>query len=224
MKKINIAVMISGTGTNLQALIDKIHNKDTGGSIELVISNNENAYGLVRAQNSGIRTAVINKNQYDSALQYEEAFVDILEKSGINLIVLAGYLAFVPDKILEIYKNRIISIHPSLIPAFCGEGFYGEKVHQGAINRGVKVSGATVHFVNEVVDGGPIIIQKCVNVDFDDTVESLQKKVLEIEHEILPLAVKLFIEDKIKVIDNRVKILCHSETDNIDGACEESGF
>lgn len=206
MGKTKIAVMISGTGTNLQALIDKIHNKNTGGSIELVISNNKNAYGLVRARNSGIRTAVINKNQYDSALRYEEALINALEKAEINLIVLAGYLAFVPDKILEIYENRIISIHPSLIPAFCGEGFYGEKVHQEAINRGVKISGATVHFVNKIVDGGPIIIQKCVSVDFNDTVESLQKKVLEIEHEILPLAVKLFIEDKIKISDNRVKL------------------
>ncbi|MDI9476118.1 MAG: phosphoribosylglycinamide formyltransferase [Natronincolaceae bacterium] len=207
MNKTNIAVMISGSGTNLQALIDKIHNKDTGGNIELVISNNENAYGLVRARNSGIRTVVINKNQYDSALRYEETLVEILEKAEINLIVLAGYLAFVPDKILEIYENRIISIHPSLIPSFCGRGFYGERVHQAAIHRGVKISGATVHFVNKIVDGGPIIIQKCVNVDFNDTAESLQKKVLEIEHEILPLAVKFFIENRIRVIDGRVKVI-----------------
>ncbi len=207
MKKVNIAVMISGDGTNLQALIDKIHDKGTGGNIELVISNNENAYGLTRARNSGIRTVVINKNQYDSALRYEQALIDILEKAKINLIVPAGYLAFIPNKIIEIYENRIISIHPSLIPSFCGKGFYGERVHQAAIDRGVKVSGATVHFVNKIMDGGPVIIQRCIDVDFDDTAESLQKKVLEVEYEILPLAVKFFIEDRIKVVNNRVEIM-----------------
>ncbi len=208
MKKTNIVIMISGGGTNLQALIDKIHNnKDIDGYIKLVISNNENAYGLTRAKNSGIETVVINKSQYNSASQYEKALINILKKAGADLIVLAGYLAFVPDKIIEIYENRIINIHPSLIPSFCGKGFYGKKVHEAAINKGVKVSGATVHFVNKVLDSGPIIIQRCVDVDFNDTVESLQKKVLEIEHEILPLAVKLFIENRIKVIGNRVKVL-----------------
>lgn len=208
MKKTNIVIMISGGGTNLQALIDKIHNnKDIDGYIKLVISNNENAYGLTRAKNSGIETVVINKSQYNSASQYEKALINILKKAGADLIVLAGYLAFVPDKIIEIYENRIINIHPSLIPSFCGKGFYGKKVHEAAINKGVKVSGATVHFVNKVLDSGPIIIQRCVDVDFNDTAESLQKKVLKIEHEILPLAVKLFIENRIKVIGNRVKIL-----------------
>lgn len=207
MKKVNIVVMISGGGTNLQALIDKIHNKDVGGDIKLVVSNNKNAYGLIRAKNSGIETIVINKDQYNSALQYEEALINILEKAKIDLIVLAGYLAFVPDKVIEIYENRVINIHPSLIPSFCGKGFYGEKVHQGAINKGVKISGATVHFVNKVVDDGPIIIQRCVDVDFNDTVESLRKRVLAVEHEILPLGVKLFIENRLKVIDNKVEIL-----------------
>ncbi len=207
MKKVNIAAMISGGGTNLQALIDKIHNKDVGGHIKLVISNNEGAYGLTRAKNSGIDTIVISKNQYDSALAYEEALVNFLEKSNIDLIVLAGYLAIVPNKIIDTYENRIINIHPSLIPSFSGKGFYGEKVHQGAINKGVKISGATVHFVNKIVDDGPIIMQKSVDVDFNDTVESLQKKVLEVEHEILPLAIKLFIENRIKVIGNKVEVI-----------------
>lgn len=207
MKKVNIAVMISGGGTNLQALIDKIHNRDVGGHIKLVISNNEGAYGLTRAKNSGIDTIVISKNQYDSALAYEEALVNFLEKSNIDLIVLAGYLAIVPNKIIDTYENRIINIHPSLIPSFSGKGFYGEKVHQGAINKGVKISGATVHFVNKIVDDGPIIMQKSVDVDFNDTVESLQKKVLEVEHEILPLAIKLFIENRIKVIGNKVEVI-----------------
>lgn len=208
MKKTKITVMISGSGTNLQALIDKIHNNnDINGYIKLVISNNKNAYGLIRAQNSGIETVVINKNQYDSAQHYEKTLMDVLEKTETDLIVLAGYLAFIPDKIIEKYENRIINIHPSLIPSFCGKGFYGEKVHRAAINKGVKVSGATVHFVNKILDSGPIIIQRCVDVDFDDTAESLQKKVLKIEHKILPLAVRLFIEDRIQVIGNRVKIL-----------------
>lgn len=208
MEKVNIAVMISGEGTNLQVLIDEIHNKKhTGGNIGLVISDNENAYGLTRAQNSKIETVVINKNQYDSALRYEEALIGILEKANVNLIVLAGYLTFIPDKIIEIYENRIINIHPSLIPSFCGKGLYGEKVHQEAIRRGVKVSGATVHFVNKVMDGGPIIIQRCADVDFSDTIESLQKKVQKVEHEILPLAVELFVKDRLRVNGNRVEIL-----------------
>ena len=208
MKRVNIVVMISGSGTNLQALIDKIHNnEEVNGDIKLVISNNDDAYGLIRAKNNGIETMVINRKQYNSAPQYEEALIDILKRADTGLIILAGYLAFVPDKIIERYENSIINIHPSLIPGFCGKGFHGEKVHQEAINRGVKVSGATLHFVSKVLDSGPIIIQRCIDVDFDDTPESLQKKVLEIEHEILPLTVKLFIENKLEVIGNRVKIM-----------------
>lgn len=207
MKNIKIAVMISGGGSNLQAVIDKVHNKDSGGEIALVISNKEDAYGLTRAKNNGIETIVINKKQHLSTLQYEEALVNILKKAEIDLIVLAGYLAFIPEKVIKRYQNRIINIHPSLIPSFCGKGFYGERVHQEAINRGVKLTGATVHFVNEEMDGGPIIIQRCVEVDFNDTVESLQQKVLEVEHEILPLAVRLFIENRLRVIQSRVEIL-----------------
>lgn len=208
MKRVNIVVMISGSGTNLQALIDKIHNnEEVNGDIKLVISNNDDAYGLIRAKNNGIETMVINRKQYNSAPQYEEALIDILKRADTGLIILAGYLAFVPDKIIEKYENSIINIHPSLIPGFCGKGFHGEKVHQEAINRGVKVSGATVHFVSKVLDSGPIIIQRCIDVGFDDTPESLQKKVLEIEHKILPLAVKLFTENKLEIIGNRVKII-----------------
>lgn len=208
MKKLNISVMISGGGTNLQALIDKIHkDENINGHIKLVISNNEGAYGLTRATRAGIETAVIKKNQYPSYEDYGKALVDSLEGANTDLIVLAGYLAFVPEKVIKSYRNRIINIHPSLIPSFAGQGFYGNKVHEAAIKKGVKISGATVHFVNEIVDDGPIIIQKSVDVDFDDTVESLQEKVLEIEHEILPLAVKLFIENRIQLVDNRVKLI-----------------
>jgi len=207
MKKVKIAVMISGGGTNLQALIDKIHNKNVGGEIVLVVSNKEDAYGLTRAKNSDIKATIINRKQYESVLKYEEALINILEEANVDLVVLAGYLAFIPIEVIKKYKNRIINIHPSLIPSFCGKGFYGDKVHQEVINRGVKLTGATVHFVNEEMDGGPIIIQKQVKVEFSDTVQSLQNKVLDIEHEILPLAVRLFIEGKLRVINNRVEVI-----------------
>ncbi len=207
MKNIKIAVMISGGGTNLQSLIDEVHNNGIGGEIVLVVSNREDAYGLTRARSSGIKSIVINRKQYKSDSEYEQNLVNTLEEAKVELIVLAGYLAFVPIEVIKKYENRIINIHPSLIPSFCGKGFYGEKVHQEAIRRGVKVTGATVHFVNEEMDGGPIIIQKDVKVDFDDTVESLQKKVLKVEHEILPLAVRLFIDGRLRISDNRVNIL-----------------
>ncbi|QUH19934.1 phosphoribosylglycinamide formyltransferase [Alkaliphilus sp. B6464] len=207
MKNIKIAVMISGGGTNLQSLIDEVHNKSVGGEIVLVVSNREDAYGLTRAKSNGIKSIVINRKQYKSDSEYEQNLVNTLEEAEVELIVLAGYLAFIPIEVIKKYENRIINIHPSLIPSFCGKGFYGEKVHQEAIRRGVKVTGATVHFVNEEMDGGPIIIQKDVNVDFNDTVESLQKKVLKVEHEILPLAVRLFIDDRLRITDNRVNIL-----------------
>lgn len=206
MKNVKIAVMISGSGTNLQSLIDTIHTQNLGGEISLVVSNKEDAYGLTRAQKSGIENKVINRNQYESDLEYEKALINLLIESEIDLIILAGYLAFIPEKVITEYRNRIINIHPSLIPSFCGKGFYGIKVHQEAIKRGVKITGATVHFVNEEMDGGPIIIQKCIDVEFSDTAEVLQQKVLKIEHEILPLAVRLFIENRLSVIGNRVKI------------------
>ncbi len=207
MRTVKIAVMISGGGTNLQSLIDEIHHKNVGGEIVLVVSNKEDVYGLTRAKNNKINSRIIHKKQYESALEYEEALMNVLDKEKVDLIVLAGYLAFIPVKIIKKYENRIINIHPSLIPSFCGKGFYGKKVHEEVINRGVKITGATVHFVNEEMDGGPIIIQKTVEVDSSDTVESLQKKVLKIEHEILPLAVKLFIDNRLLVDYNKVKIL-----------------
>jgi len=207
MKNIRIAVMISGGGTNLQALIDKIHNKNVGGEIVLVVSNKENAYGLTRAKNSGIENMIMNKKQYDSDLEYKEALMKLLKESEVDLIILAGYLAFIPIEIIKKYENKIMNVHPSLIPSFCGKGFYGEKVHEQVIKRGVKISGATVHFVNEEMDGGPIIIQKSIEVDFNDSIKSLQQKVLKVEHEILPQAIQLFIEDRLRVIDNKVKIL-----------------
>lgn len=208
MKKVKITVMISGGGTNLQSLIYNIHNnKDINGEIVSVISNKEDVYGLTRAQNHNIKTKVINRNQYSSELEYEKSLCSFLEGLDTDLIVLAGYLSFIPITIIKKYENKIINIHPSLVPSFCGKGFYGKKVHKAVIERGVKITGATVHFVNEEMDGGPIIIQRAVNVDLNDTVKSLSEKVLKVEHEILPLAVKLFIDDKLKVINNKVEIL-----------------
>ncbi len=208
MKKVKIIVMISGGGTNLQSLIYTIHNnKDINGEIVSVISNKEDVYGLTRAQNHNIKTKVINRNQYSSELEYEKSLFSFLEELNTDLIVLAGYLSFIPITIIKKYENKIINIHPSLVPSFCGKGFYGKKVHKAVVERGVKITGATVHFVNEEMDGGPIIIQRAVNVDLNDTVESLSEKVLKVEHEIFPLAVKLFIDDKLKVINNKVEIL-----------------
>ncbi|ABW18102.1 phosphoribosylglycinamide formyltransferase [Alkaliphilus oremlandii] len=207
MKPLNIAVMISGSGSNLQALIDQIHKTNLGGNIALVLSNKEGVYGLRRAEENRIPAMVIHRKQYESVAEYEKALMKVLEEKEIDLIVLAGYLSFIPVSLIQQYKNRIMNIHPSLIPSFCGKGFYGEKVHEGVLQRGVKLTGATVHFVNEEMDGGPIIIQEAVAVDFYDTVETVQKKVLEIEHRILPLAVTLFIEGRLRVEGSKVAVL-----------------
>lgn len=180
---LNIAVLISGNGTNLQALIDK---KDVylPGKITLTVSNNKDAYGLVRAKENGIRTAVI-----DDKVNFENILVKTLEENEIDIIVLAGFLKILSEEFVSKYKKRIINVHPSLLPSFGGTGFYGLKVHEAALKRGVKISGATVHFVNEIPDGGEIIMQKAVSVHEDDTPETLQKRIMqEAEWQILPLA------------------------------------
>lgn len=192
----NIAVLISGGGTNLQAIIDNTENNYINGKIKIVISNREDAYGLVRAEKAGIPGFFI-KN--------DEELISKLKEYKIDLIILAGYLKILPEKITKIYENKIINIHPSLIPAFCGRGYYGLKVHEAVISRGVKYTGATTHFVNEGADEGPIIMQRIVEVE-DESPEELQQKVLKIEHEILPLSVKFFCEDKLKVVNGKVII------------------
>ncbi|MDR5658595.1 phosphoribosylglycinamide formyltransferase [Serpentinicella sp. ANB-PHB4] len=206
MSGVNIAVLISGSGSNLQSLMDYLRIEKVNGEVKLVVSNKEDAYGLVRAKGHEIKTAIINKALFPDAKDRTQQLINVLENEKIDLIVLAGYLAMVPDQVIEKYRNKIINIHPSLIPSFSGMGYYGLNVHKGAIERGVKITGATVHFVNEETDGGPIILQETVAVDFDDTPETLQKKVLEIEHRLLPYVVKLFIQDKIRVIGNKVKV------------------
>ncbi len=186
----NIAVLVSGGGTNLQALIDA---QNSGiiksGKITAVVSNKAGVYALERAKNAGIETAVISRKEYGES--FNRALTDFMKAHNIDLVVLAGFLAILGGEFLQEYKNRIINIHPSLIPSFCGDGFYGLKVHQAALNYGVKVTGATVHFVNEVVDGGRIIMQKAVYVKDGDTPETLQRRVMEeAEWQILPAAVE----------------------------------
>ena len=192
-EKAKIAVFVSGGGTNLQALIDAQKNgKIKSGEISLVISNNSEAYALVRASMAGIQTKVVLKKSYPSQEAFEDAIIALLNESEIDLIVLAGFMTILTAHFTSKYPKRIINIHPSLIPAFCGKGFYGFKVHEAALNYGVKITGATVHFVNEVPDGGEIILQKAIMIRKDETPESLQTRVMrQAEWQILPRAVEM---------------------------------
>ena len=194
---LNIAVCVSGGGTDLQSIIDACEAGKINGQIRLVISNRKKAYGLERARLHGIQAEWIKD---------EDEILKRFEEEKIDVVVLAGYLAIVGDKLIEQYKNRIINIHPSLIPSFCGPGFYGMHVHEAVFKRGVKVSGATVHFVTGEVDGGPIILQRAVDISDLETPEDIQARVLEIEHEILPEAVALYCEGRVSVENERVKI------------------
>lgn len=196
---VRIAVFVSGGGTNLQSLIDNINNNYIqNGKIVLVVSNRKKAYGLERARLASIKAECIKD---------EDILIKRLEEERVDLIVLAGYLAIVSERLISIYKNRIMNIHPSLIPSFCGPGFYGLHVHEHAFERGVKVAGATVHFVSNVVDGGPIILQKAIDVSAAKSPEEMQEMVLlNVEHSILPEAVKLYCDGKIKIENERVKI------------------
>lgn len=204
----NIVVLVSGGGTNLQALIDAQNRGEIkSGKITCVISSNPNAYALTRAENNGIETAVIRRKDFDEFDKYDEALTELLKSKNADLIVLAGFMTILGKGVIRAFENRIINIHPALIPSFCGEGCYGLRVHEEALKKGVKVTGATAHFVNEVCDGGPIIIQKAVEVKDGDTPEILQKRVMEqAEWKILPGAVALFCEDKIKVTGNKTVI------------------
>ena len=195
---IKVAVFVSGSGSNLQAIIDASKNdRDFGAEVSLVISNREKAFGLKRAENEGIDNFFIKDN---------EEILKKLKEYEIDLVVLAGYLKIIPERIIDEFPNRIINIHPSLIPSFCGMGYYGIKVHEAAIERGVKVSGCTTHFVNKIADAGPIILQKVVNVDFSYDADRLQQEILKEEHKILPESVKLFAHGNLEVVGNRVKI------------------
>lgn len=192
MRKARIAVLVSGGGTNLQALIDAQHSGIIqSGEICLVISNNAGAYALERAQKAGIKTAVVLKKECGSQVAFEEKIMQLLSENEIDLIVLAGFMSILSETFTKAYPKRILNVHPSLIPSFCGAGFYGLRVHEEALRYGVKVTGATVHFVNEIPDGGEIIFQKAVEILDGDTPEVLQKRVMEqAEWKILPAAVE----------------------------------
>ena len=206
---LNIAVFVSGGGTNLQALIDA---QDRGeiknGKITFVLASNENAYALERAKKAGIESTVVNRKAYDTKADYDTAVLEALDGKNIDLIVLAGFLSILGEDLVNEYKNRIINIHPSLIPLFCGDGFYGKKVHTAVLNSGMKVTGATAHFVNEITDGGAIILQKAVPVEQGDNEDILQYRVMrQAEWEILPKAVSLFCEGRIKINGNKTEII-----------------
>ncbi len=202
-----IGVLVSGGGTNLQAIINSINNGFIkNAKIETVVSNKDNVFALERAKNNNIETKVIKIKDFDNKQLYEQALIKYLKEKDLDLIVLAGFMVILSKEFVNSFENKIINIHPSLIPAFCGEGYYGLNVHQGALDRGVKITGATVHFVTEEADAGPIILQKEVFVKDDDTKETLQKRVMEeAEWIILPEAINLILNKQIKIVDNIVR-------------------
>lgn len=203
---LKLAVLVSGGGTNLQAIIDSIADgRITNAKIEVVISNNKNAYALERAAKADIPAKCISPKDYESRAEFNDALLDALVECGADLVVLAGCLVVIPEKIVDRFENRIINIHPSLIPSFCGKDFYGLKVHEGVLERGVKVTGATVHFVDKGTDTGPIILQKAVYVQQGDTPKVLQQRVMEeAEWVIMPEAIDLIANGKIQVVDGKV--------------------
>lgn len=203
-----IAVCVSGGGTNLQAIIDKINSGEIHNTeIAVVISNNKNAYALERAARAGIEGVCISSKDYADRAEFNKAFLDKLDSYNVDLVVLAGFLVVIPPEMIRKYEYKIINIHPSLIPSFCGTGYYGLKVHEGALARGVKVTGATCHFVDEGTDTGPIILQKAVEVQEGDTPEVLQRRVMEqAEWIIMPRAIDLIARGLVTVVDGKVKI------------------
>lgn len=205
----NIAVLVSGGGTNLQALIDAQNEGIIkSGKITCVISSNPDAYALERARNNNIDTAVIRRKDFETFLEYDLALTELLKSKGADLVVLAGFMTILGHQVISEFKNRMINIHPALIPSFCGEGYYGLKVHKAVLEKGVKLSGATTHFVTEECDAGPIIMQRAVEVHNDDTPETLQRRIMEnVEWKILPISVELFCSNKIKVKDNKTYII-----------------
>lgn len=205
---LNIAVLVSGGGTNLQALIDaEKSGKIPNGRITLVISSRDDAYAVTRAKQADIPVEILRRKDYTAQDDYDSRLLELLEREKISLVVLAGFMTIISPRVIDRYRNRIINIHPSLIPSFCGEGCYGLRVHQAALKKGVKVTGATVHFVNEICDGGPIILQKAVDVLPNDTPQTLQRRVMEqAEWKLLPKAVALFCAGRLTVENGIVKV------------------
>lgn len=211
---IKIGVLISGGGTNLQAIIDNTKNKTIDGEVSLIISNKKEAYGLKRGEKSGIKSLFIDPKDFNSMEEYNNRLIKEFKDMDVDLIVLAGYLKILSKKFIEEFTYRIINIHPSLIPSFCGKKYYGEYVHKCALDRGVKYTGATVHFVESEPDTGPIILQEVVKVEENETVESLKAKVLEVEHEILVEAVSLFSRGDIGLDGRKVIIYGGNEDES----------
>jgi phosphoribosylglycinamide formyltransferase-1 len=207
MNMMKMAVLVSGGGTNLQAIMDAMDRGEiTNAEIAVVISNNANAYALERAKMKGIEAICVSPKAYASRAEFNQALLETIQSYDVELVVLAGCLVVIPEIMVKAYPNKIINIHPALIPSFCGTGYYGLKVHEGVLERGVKVTGATVHFVDEGTDTGPIILQKAVEVHQGDTPEILQRRVMEeAEWKIMPKAIDLIANDKIEVIDGLVK-------------------
>lgn len=205
---LKLAVLVSGGGTNLQAILDAMDSgKIQNAKVSVVISNNRNAYALERANEHGIEAVCISPKDFADRAAFNQAFLEKLDSYQVDLVVLAGFLVVLPQEMIQRYRNRIINIHPSLIPSFCGKGYYGLKVHEGALARGVKLTGATVHFVDEGTDTGPIILQKAVAVEPEDTPETLQRRVMEqAEWVILPQAIDLIAAGRVVVCDGRVQI------------------
>ena len=203
-----MAVLVSGGGTNLQAIIDAIDSgKITNAEISVVISNNAGAYALERAKQHGIEALCVSPKSFSSREEFNQKLLETIQSYQVDLVVLAGCLVVIPEIMVKAYPNKIINIHPALIPSFCGTGYYGLKVHEGVLKRGVKVTGATVHFVDEGTDTGPIILQKAVEVHQDDTPETLQRRVMEeAEWKIMPEAINLIANHKVQVVDGLVKI------------------
>lgn len=207
MKK--IAVLVSGGGTNLQALIDAEKRGELGeGKITLVIASKPDVYALERAKNANIKGITLARREFDDIGSYSKALVDTMVGEGIDLVVLAGFLTIIDEQVYNAFPNRILNVHPALIPSFCGKGYYGLRVHEAALEKGVKVSGATVHIVTPECDAGPIVLQKAVEVKENDTPETLQRRIMEeAEWKLLPRAVQLFCDGKVEIKDNKVRII-----------------
>ncbi len=205
----NIVVLVSGGGTNLQALIDAQNRGDIkNGKITCVVSSKSDAYAIERARNNGIPARIVNRKDYDDVASYSRAILSVLNEENADIVVYAGFMTILDSSVCDAYPNKMINVHPALIPSFCGKGFYGLHVHESALKKGVKLTGATVHFVTAVCDGGPIILQKAVEVKHDDTPEILQKRVMEeAEWKILPEAVSLLCQDRVKISDGRTYIV-----------------
>ena len=206
MKKLFLGVFASGRGTNFKAILEAIHDGRLDAEVKVLISNKENAGALLIAMENGILTSVVSRQNFDSRDLFVKALLSTLEKYGVNFVALAGYMKKVPPEVISAYRNRMLNIHPALLPSFCGKGMYGERVHRAVLEQGCKVTGVTVHLVDEVYDHGPIVAQQCVPVREEDTPESLAARVLKVEHEIYPKALQLFAEERVEVKEGRVVI------------------